>query len=110
MSPSNDILGAFGGGATSPPPQQAQQGATHTAYNKNDLFIAFNVTRSAQAVQVLAKFRNTSAFDSIGQLNLQAAVPKTQKLQLQAISSSELEGGQEATQGMKVGSLQGVSL
>ncbi|KAK3723543.1 clathrin associated protein complex large subunit [Vermiconidia calcicola] len=99
---SNDILGSFG--ATSPPPTAA---AAHTAYNKNDLHLTFTITRTAQAVQVLARFRNTSAFESLGQVNLQAAVPKTQKLQLQAISSSELEAGAEGTQGMRVLSVSG---
>lgn len=103
-SSSNDILGGFGGSQPAPPQQQA-----HTAYNKNNLFLAFTVQRSAQAVQVTAKFRNTSNFDTLSAVNLQAAVPKTQKLQLQAISSSELSGGQEATQQMRVTSVQGVS-
>lgn len=103
-SSTNDILGGFAG-QSAPPLQQA-----HTAYNKNDLFLAFSVQRSAQAVQVTAKFRNTSNFDTLSAVNLQAAVPKTQKLQLQAISSSELSGGQEATQQMRVTSVQGVSL
>jgi AP-1 complex subunit gamma-1 len=60
-------------------------------------------------VQVQAKFRNTSSFESLGQVNLQAAVPKTQKLQLQAISNSELGPGVEAGQVMRVSSVQGVS-
>ena len=42
-------------------------------------------------------------------LGLQAAVPKSQKLQLQGISSSELDGGEEATQQMRIISVQGVS-
>lgn len=103
-SASNDILGGFGTSQPAPAQQQA-----HTAYNKNDLFLAFTVQRSAQAVQVTARFRNTSNFDTLSAVNLQAAVPKTQKLQLQAISSSELSGGQEATQQMRVTSVQGVS-
>lgn len=103
-SSSNDILGGFGGSQPAPPQQQA-----HTAYNKNDLFLAFTVQRSAQAVQVTAKFRNTSNFDTLSAVNLQAAVPKSQKLQLQAISSSELSGGQEATQQMRVTGVSGVS-
>ncbi|KAG9805526.1 hypothetical protein KCU98_g22741, partial [Aureobasidium melanogenum] len=40
-------------------------------------------------------------------LGLQAAVPKSQKLQLQGISSSELDGGEEATQQMRIISVQG---
>jgi AP-1 complex subunit gamma-1 len=101
---SNDILGSFSSGATSPPAQQA-----HTAYNKNSLFLTFTVSRNAQAVQVQARFKNTSSFESLGQVNLQAAVPKTQKLQLQAISNSELGPGAEASQAMRVTSVQGVS-
>ncbi|KAF2160492.1 hypothetical protein M409DRAFT_70452 [Zasmidium cellare ATCC 36951] len=97
---SNDILGGFGG---SPPP--AAQ--AHTAYNKDDLHVTFSLQRNAQAVQVNAKFRNTSNFESFSSVNLQAAVPKTQKLQLQAISSSDLEGGQEATQQMRITSVSG---
>lgn len=102
---SNDILGGFGKSQVAQPQQQA-----HTAYNKNDLLLAFTVQRSAQAVQVTAKFRNTSSLETLSSVNLQAAVPKTQKLQLQAISSSELAGGQEATQQMRITSVQGVSL
>ncbi|KAF2484205.1 adaptin N terminal region-domain-containing protein [Neohortaea acidophila] len=100
---SSDMLGSFGSApAPSAPAQQA-----HGVYNKNDLVVTFTVSRNPQAVQVQAKFKNGSAFESIGQVNLQAAVPKTQKLQLQPISSSELGAGQEATQGMRVTSVQG---
>lgn len=107
-SSSNDLFGGMG----SPPPQQQQQPSapTHTAYDKNDLSVTFTVQRSAQAVQLLARFKNQSAFETFGALNLQAAVPKSQKLQLQAISSAELVGGQEAQQQMRVTSVQGVSL
>jgi len=42
-------------------------------------------------------------------VGLQAAVPKSQKLQLNAVSKAELEGGEEATQGMRVSAVQGVS-
>jgi AP-1 complex subunit gamma-1 len=103
-SASNDILGGFSSTPSSPPAQQA-----HTAYNKNALLLTFTITRNGQAVQVVAKFRNTSQFESLGQVNLQAAVPKTQKLQLQAISSSDLGPGAEASQAMRVSSVSGVS-
>ena len=43
-------------------------------------------------------------------MNLQAAVPKSQKLQLNAVSKGDLEGGEEATQAMRVSAVQGVSL
>nr|POF15014.1 ap-1 complex subunit gamma-1 [Quercus suber] len=104
----NDMLGGFSSPSTvaaSPAPPQA-----HMAYNKNDLALTFTVQRSAQAIQLQARFRNTSNFDTLSAVNLQAAVPKTQKLQLQAISTSEIDGGQEATQAMRITSVQGVSL
>ena len=107
-SSSNDLFG----GMSSPTPQQQQPPSTptHIAYDKNDLSVTFTVQRGAQAVQILARFKNQSAFENFGALNLQAAVPKSQKLQLQAISSAELVGGQEAQQQMRVTSVQGVSL
>jgi len=40
---------------------------------------------------------------------LQAAVPKSQKLTLQAINKSTLEGGEEATQAMRIVPASGVS-
>ncbi|KAM0720549.1 hypothetical protein Q7P37_004685 [Cladosporium fusiforme] len=106
QSPSNDLFGGMG----SPPPQQSQpqsSAPTHTAYDKSDLSVTFTVQRNAQAVQILARFKNQGSFEKFGALNLQAAVPKSQKLQLQAISSAELEGGQEAQQQMRITSVQG---
>ncbi|KAF4555006.1 Adaptin N terminal region-containing protein 2 [Elsinoe fawcettii] len=99
-SAANDLFS----GMASPPPEtpSAPAGAVHTAYNKNDLNITFTVNRSAAAVQVLAKFKNESMFASFSDVNLQAAVPKSQKLQLQAISSSDVAEGAEATQQMRV--------
>lgn len=99
---SNGLLGDFGSA-----PSQA---VVHTAYNKNDLLITFSVQRNATSAQVTARFKNHSNFENFSALNLQAAVPKTQKLQLQAISSTDLSGGMEATQQMRVTSVQGVSL
>ena len=110
ISTSNDILGSFGTTTSSPPPTQGQVQQTHTAFNKNDLLLTFTVSRTAQAVVVNAKFKNLSAFESVGQVNLQAAVPKTQKLQLQAITRSDLGPGEEAGLGMRVGGVNGVSL
>ncbi|KAF2717040.1 Adaptor protein complex AP-1 gamma subunit [Polychaeton citri CBS 116435] len=100
--PSTDLFGT-----TSPPQQQPAVQQAHTVYNKNDLSVTFSVSRSPQAVQVLARFKNTSNLSAFESLNLQAAVPKTQKLQLQAISSSSLQSGQEATQAMRVGGVSG---
>jgi AP-1 complex subunit gamma-1 len=111
--PSGDLFGGISGMASPPPqmPNAPGPGPTgYTAYQKNDLHIVFQIQRGPSMIQVLAKFKNTSAFDQLSAVNLQAAVPKSQKLQLQPISSSELSGGQEATQQMKVAALNGVSV
>jgi len=101
-SASSDILGSL---SSSPPPQ------AHTAYNTNSLLLTLSIQRpTANSAQILARFRNASNFERFTGVGLQAAVPKSQKLQLQAISKAELEGGEEATQGMRVVAVSGVSL
>ncbi|KAI9803626.1 MAG: clathrin associated protein complex large subunit [Piccolia ochrophora] len=95
------------GGMSAPPAQtstpSAAGTAAHEAYNKNNLIISLQLQRNAEgAIQIMSRFKNTGNFDQISSLTLQAAVPKTQKLQLNAISNSELSGGQEATQTMRV--------
>lgn len=109
---SSDLLGGLGG-MSSPPPQNSAPVASgppaHQAYNKNDLQITFQLKRDANAVQVLARFRNTGSLSQLSGVNLQAAVPKSQKLQLQPISTSELDAGQDATQQMRVTAVNGVS-
>lgn len=113
QSASNDLLGGLGGMA-SPPPQTSTPSVSsgppaHPVYNKNDLVVTFQLKRDANAVQLLARFRNTGGSGQLSAVNLQAAVPKSQKLQLQPISSSELGAGQDATQQMRVTSVNGVS-
>ena len=110
---SMDLLGGLGG-MSSPPPQAsttpvASGPPAHPVYNKNDLTITFQLKRDANAVQLLARFRNTGGFGQLSAVNLQAAVPKSQKLQLQPISTSELDAGQDATQQMRVTAVNGVS-
>ncbi|KAF2477004.1 Adaptor protein complex AP-1 gamma subunit [Lindgomyces ingoldianus] len=102
----------FFGGMSSPPPQTstppvASGPPAHPAYDKNDLNITFQLKRDANAIQVLARFRNTGSFSTLGSVSLQAAVPKSQKLQLQPITQSELGGGQEATQQMRITAING---
>jgi AP-1 complex subunit gamma-1 len=105
---SMDLLG--GTSSAQPSASSAPSGpAAHPVYNKNDLQIAFQMKRDANAIQLLARFRNTGSLSQLSAVNLQAAVPKSQKLQLQPISTTELEGGQEATQQMRVTSVNGVS-
>ena len=81
----------------------------HQAYEKNSLLVSIQVNRVSGNAQILARFRNTSNFDRFTGVSLQAAVPKSQKLQLNAISKAELEGGEEATQQMRVAAVSGVS-
>ena len=99
--PSSDLVGDL----SSPPPSSQ----AHTAYNQNGLLLTLSVQRNAGQAQILARFRNQSNFDRFTGVGLQAAVPKSQKLQLQGISKGELDGGEEATQGMKVAAVSGVS-
>jgi AP-1 complex subunit gamma-1 len=110
---SSDLLGGLGGMASPPPqnptPPVASGPPAHAAYNKNDLQITFQLKRDANAVQVLARFRNTGSLGQLSGVNLQAAVPKSQKLQLQPISTSELDEGQDAIQQMRVTAVNGVS-
>ncbi|KAI9862767.1 MAG: clathrin associated protein complex large subunit [Trichoglossum hirsutum] len=110
-SPAVDLFS----GLSSPQPQTLTPplgGPTaHNAYNKNDLNITLQLQRNTEGlVQVLARFYNTGSLTRISNISLQAAVPKTQRLQLNAISSAELDAGQEATQAMRVIGSKGVSI
>lgn len=108
--PSSGSMDLFG--MSSPPPQQTSTPAApsgppaHPVYNKNNLAITFQIKRDAAAVQVLARFKNVGG-GQLGGVTLQAAVPKSQKLQLQPISASELGAGMEGTQQMRVTGVQG---
>lgn len=108
QGPSSDLFS----GMSSPPPQQlaAPSIPTHPCYDKNDLNIVLQLQRNAEGtVQVMARFRNGSMHQGISAVTLQAAVPKTQKLQLNAMSSPELGPGAEATQSMRITGSKGVS-
>ncbi|KAJ5184782.1 Armadillo-like helical [Penicillium cf. griseofulvum] len=111
-SASMDLLGAgaMGGSApspsTSPAPVTASTPA-HTALNKDGLVLTLQVQRSGNSAQILARFRNSSNFDRFTSVGLQAAVPKSQRLQLSAISKADLEAGDEGTQSMRVTALNG---
>lgn len=110
-SASLDLLGGMGGAApTSTPPPAAAAAPAHTAFNKNDLSLTLQVQRSnAGNAQIQAQFRNTSNFSHFSNVGLQAAVPKTQRLQLSAINKAELDAGDEASQVLKIAALSGVS-
>ena len=105
--PSSNVYSSM----SSPPPQPTAAAIpTHPCYDKNNLNITLQLQRNTEGtVQVLSRFRNTSLHESISNVNLQAAVPKTQKLQLNAMSNSELGPGSEANQSMRITGSKGVS-
>ncbi|KAH8888782.1 hypothetical protein GQ53DRAFT_808170 [Thozetella sp. PMI_491] len=96
-------------GSTAPPAPQPQAQAAgaaapagHPCYNNHGLNITIQTQRNAEGiVQAVARFRNASA-GPLKNVGLQAAVPKSQKLQLLSISSSDIASGSEATQMMRV--------
>ncbi|KAJ5575219.1 Armadillo-like helical [Penicillium hetheringtonii] len=135
-SSKNDIMDLFGSSGASPAPQSSQQSSSgldllgggmgasapspsaspapvaastpaHTAYNKEGLVLALQVQRSGATAQIVAKFRNESNFDHFSNVGLQAAVPKSQKLQLSAISKADLDAGDEGVQTLRVTALNG---
>lgn len=99
--------------AASPPPQAAPAAAASgfPCYDNNGLNVTIQTQRNAEGIiQALARFRNTGAGGALSGVGLQAAVPKSQKLQLLSISSTDLGAGAEATQAMRVAGCKGVSL
>lgn len=83
--------------------------ASFPVYNGNGLEVTMGTLRNAEGiVQATARFRNVGSA-LISAVGLQAAVPKSQKLQLLAISSADLAPGQDATQLMRVAGVKGVS-
>lgn len=101
-----DLFGPSNGAAEATAPATAPQG--HPVYNKNGLQVLMQVSRSVAGAQAQAKFKNTTNFDRLTNVGLQAAVPKSQKLTLQAINKNVLDGGDDATQNMRVVAASGV--
>jgi AP-1 complex subunit gamma-1 len=103
---SNDLFSSM----STPPPQAAAATPSRPCYSKNDLNIVLQLQRNAEGtVQVMARFVNNSMHQTLSNVSLQAAVPKTQKLQLNAMSNSQLGPGAEATQSMRITGSKGVS-
>ena len=76
--------------------QVNRESQRHEVFNHDHLHLTFQIQRKTEeTVQLTASFRNTSLDPShrISALNLQAAVPKSQTLRLQAISRTDLDGG-----------------
>ncbi|KAJ5679007.1 hypothetical protein N7462_007251, partial [Penicillium macrosclerotiorum] len=114
QQPASSGLDLLGGGmgvsapspSASPAPVSASTPA-HTVFNKDGLVLNLQVQRSGPNAQILARFRNESNFDRFSNVGLQAAVPKSQRLQLSAISKGDLEAGEEGTQTMRVTAVNG---
>ncbi|KAH8692779.1 putative AP-1 adaptor complex subunit gamma [Talaromyces proteolyticus] len=107
-STSQDLLAGLGA-PSSPAPAPSTGPPTHTAFNKNDLVLTLQVQRNptGTGAQVLARFRNNSNFNRITSVGLQAAVPKSQRLQLNAINKADLDAGEEGTQAMRIAAASG---
>lgn len=98
-APSGGLDDIFGGGAT-PAPSSSQD--FYEALDSNGLVLSLAPTKDAPgSVSITAKFENRSQAP-ISKLNLQVAVPKSQKLQIQGPSSHTISPGETATQLMKV--------
>lgn len=101
------------GSAPSPPLQGLPSGqapAAFPCYDANGLNVTMHVQRNAEGIiQATARFQNVDGSALLSGVGLQAAVPKSQKLQLLNISSSEIASGAAATQMMRVSGCRGVS-
>ncbi|PWY76321.1 Adaptor protein complex AP-1 gamma subunit [Aspergillus heteromorphus CBS 117.55] len=103
-----DLLAGLGSSASPAPAPAPSAVSAHTVFNKNDLALALQVQRgSGGNAQIQARFRNVSGFAHFSNVGLQAAVPKSQKLQLSAINKADLDAGEEGIQMLKVASLNG---
>ncbi|PIL24942.1 hypothetical protein GSI_12829 [Ganoderma sinense ZZ0214-1] len=88
--------------ATSAPPAAAPSG--YTAYDKNELRITLAPQTSATRpglVRIIANFQATGA-NVVSELSFQAAVPKSQQLQMAPISSPNVQPGGVETQELRV--------
>ena len=105
--PSADLFST----TASPPPQAAPAAAGHPCYDNNGLNVTIQTQRNAEGtIQATARFQNSSPAGTLSNVGLQAAVPKSQKLQLLSISSTDIGQGADATQMMRVAGCKGVSL
>ncbi|KAM4064799.1 AP-1 complex subunit gamma-1 [Hirsutella rhossiliensis] len=99
------------GSVASPPPQGSHSASTPTSfpcYEANGLNVSIQILRNAEGmIQATARFQNAPGSAPLSGVGLQAAVPKSQKMQLLNVSSSELAGGAAATQMMRVSGCKG---
>jgi len=85
-------------------PPTAPKLTSYTAYDKNSLMITLTPQTSPSKpglVNILARFQVTGGVTANG-VNFQAAVPKTQQLQMMPMSSPNINPGATETQQMRV--------
>lgn len=101
-----DLLGGLGASSSASTPAATPASTvakSHTVYTKHGLTITLSPTTNParpEIVHITARF--TSATSAISNINFQAAVPKTHKLQMQAISNSTVHPGSTETQPLRV--------
>lgn len=110
-----DLLGGGGAAVSTPSPSASPAPVSastpaHQVFSKDGLVLTLQVQRSGTSAQLMARFHNESNFDRFTNVGLQAAVPKTQRLQLNAISKADLDAGDEGTQALRVTALNGVRI
>lgn len=107
-----DLFNTAPAAASAPAPQAAPKPAAaagHACYDNNGLNVTIQIQRNAEGmIQATARFRNSFPGGPLSAVGLQAAVPKSQKLQLLNISSTDIAPGAEATQMMRVAGCTGV--
>ncbi|KAF9005935.1 adaptin N terminal region-domain-containing protein [Cyathus striatus] len=89
---------------TAPQPQAASRLPAYSAYEKNDLKITLTPQTSPAKpgiIMVLARFQVTGGIP-VTNVNFQAAVPKTQQLQMLPMSNSTITPGATETQQMRI--------
>ena len=96
-----DLLGSSGDDTSSMSKAPTPLPEDPPVYSKNGLNLALVVTRQeGKDVLVQARFLCTSG--AVESIMLQAAVPKTQHLQMHALSKSTLYAGEQAMQDMDI--------
>ncbi|KAJ7355407.1 adaptin N terminal region-domain-containing protein [Mycena albidolilacea] len=107
--PPSNPMSAFNIPATQSPPAPAPQPAaprltSYTAYDMNELKITLTPQTSAAqpgTVMILARFQVSGTSPATG-LSFQAAVPKSQQLQMLPMSNPDINPGSVETQRMRV--------
>ena len=112
-------VGAMGGllnmGISSPPPAATAPAPPAaptpiTVYSRNNLEIALQLQRNADgAVYIRARLANTSFTETLDEIQLQAAAPRGQRLELKEISSTTISPAGDAQLQMRLSESRGVS-